>query len=130
MPGQQETGNAVNLGGTSLSMAAFLLRGPYISWRGFLCVLRDFNIASLPSIRTKLGKLFPRDLWGSGFIPGLVTAPLSMQEAASIFIECSKTGYPTVCLHQHLRDYQEVKASITLDPYREVSYKIGLIHTR
>jgi hypothetical protein len=48
LPGQLETGSAVTLGGCSITMSSFLLRGPYMSWKGFLAVLRDFSIAQCP----------------------------------------------------------------------------------
>ena len=92
-----------------------------MSWKGFLCILRDFNIAACPSKKTKLGKLFPRELWDSDSLPCMITAPLSMEEVAVIFIESSRTAHPTIVLHKFLPQYLEIAASLKQDPYREAA---------
>ena len=89
-----------------------LLQGPFISFKGFLEIVKDFRIAQLPSKRNKLGIKFYNswDLDGKLYrecAHQLVDAPLTMRELAIIFIECSKTFTPALVLSKYLKSHYE-----------------------
>ena len=105
LPGQLAGGNSVEFDGTTLSFRNFILRGPYISWKGFVHFLLDFAIACPPPLHTRAGKSFlaevlngdtsrlPGDMVEEGADAGrgggmggeALVAPVSMIEAAVLF---------------------------------------------
>jgi len=42
----------------------------------------------------------------------MISAPLTMQEAACVFIECSITAYPTLCLRKNVSAYAEARLAL------------------
>lgn len=102
LPGQLSSGNTVDLAGNTVSFGNFVLNGPYMSWKGFVQLLIDFGIASMPSQKSKIGKKFWQTMSSynlradSGLseeAAGL--APLvTLKEAALIFIQASGSAVP------------------------------------
>ena len=98
-----------------------------MSWRGFLCLVRDFGIASKPSRKTKFGASFPHEIWKAGSaIAGLSAsghvgqAPLTMLDTACIFVEASKSAHPIVMLRKYMQHYMETQQNMKEDPWRTV----------
>lgn len=111
LPGQLAGGNSVEFDGTTLSFRNFILRGPYISWKGFVHFLLDFAIACPPPLHTRAGKSFlaevlngdtsrlPGDMVEEGADAGrgggtggeALVAPVSMIEAAVLFVGMNNT---------------------------------------
>jgi len=120
LAGNLKSGTAISLGGVLMNTSSFLLQGPYISWNGFLPILRDFNISLPPSESSTLGKLFPRHIWSETSMNESHEDPLLiMEEVACIFIECSQTVSPSITLHKNVTVYPKVKYELTNteDPY-------------
>lgn len=139
LPGQQSGGNTVDLAGNTLSFRAFVLQGPYMSWKGFLSFLLDFSIASLPEPSSKSGKNFYRSLnpamakdllqrqenaanpepsKNSGqFSPESV---LTMQESAMVFIESARSATPALVISKFMQLYAELAETLEQDPWRNV----------
>ena len=40
VPGAMRGGSMVGLDGQRISVSKFMLEGPYLSWKGFLCIMR------------------------------------------------------------------------------------------
>jgi hypothetical protein len=108
LPGQQTSGNTVDLAGHNISFGAFLLNGPYMSWKGFLQFLMDFGVVKLPSQQSKHGQKFwktmsilqvnPDDAAVSDTNSATggnsqVEPVLTLKEAALIFIQSSCAGH-------------------------------------
>ncbi len=113
LPGQLAGGNSVEFDGTTLSFRNFILRGPYISWKGFVHFLLDFAIACPPPLHTRAGKSFlaevlngdtsrlPGDMVEEGADAGrgggtggeALVAPVSMIEAAVLFVGTYATRF-------------------------------------
>ena len=76
---------------TVVNSIVIITIGPYLSWKGFVGILKDFFIARKPPKRTNIGSKFPEELWEDA-LPMSSTAPLDMERATTIFIECARTG--------------------------------------
>lgn len=137
LPGQLAGGNTVEFDGNTLTFRNFILRGPYMSWKGFVHFLLDFAIAAPPQLHTKLGASFHAEVLGgkpSKRLSALndnarsshsnhpvdgnnatvaFVAPLTMQEAAVLFIECSKSITPALVLTKFLNVYSELANALS-----------------
>jgi len=108
--------------GQTLSIGNFLLKGPFIGFRGFVGILRDFGICKVP-----LNKLTARSskkgkYYGDGCFPTIFDAmdslhffhngdpPLSIKDATMLFIECSRSARPALTLEKYIPHYQEIAA--------------------
>eukprot|EP01031_Cornospumella_fuschlensis_P039340 gene39340-47885_t len=114
LPGQLAGGNAVDFAGQTLTFRSFILNGPYLSWKGFLCFLLDFNIAKAPARSSKVGKSFYRSLNASlrdAFLNAAEDThePLMlMVEAAVIFIEAAQSLSPALVMNKFVPVYAEM----------------------
>jgi hypothetical protein len=140
--GQLAGGNTVEIDGSMLSFRHFILNGPYISWRGFVQFLLDFAIASPPPESTRSGRVFLSDVLlgqragslaaaaastlGGAAVSAAdldaVTSPLTMLEAAVVFIESSKSVTPALVLSKFLKIYEEFAEAAEVDPWVCVGY--------
>lgn len=122
LPGQLAGGNTVEFDGTTLTFRNFILHGPYISWKGFVHFLLDFSVAAPPPLASRLGKAFlaevlngnksrlpgGEDQQSGGSEKGLlvgaaaggdaVVAPISMLEAAVVFVGEDDIFYSSICM--------------------------------
>lgn len=98
LPGHAAADYKVTVDGQEVSFSAYLLSGPYMSFRGLCVVLRDFGIAKLPS--KKKAPSFPaiHDPPGAvrEFKAAGAQAPLSIREAVLLFIEASRSAQPVL----------------------------------
>ena len=120
LPGQQIL-DGVNVGGSKTSFDKFLLHGPYLSWKGFAGVLKDFFIAKKPPKRTLMGSRFPQHLWDNAH-PLSNEAPLSMEVATVLFVESSRTGRPVLMIKKFEKRYKELQDQQIMDPWMESGY--------
>lgn len=123
LAGNIESGSVVSLGGVPINTATFLLQGPYMSWNGFLLLLRDFNIAS-PLENSEMGKAnIKHTRQNTSGSAAYGDAPLKIQEAACIFIESSQTGNPVITSRKHAVMYKKIKNELNgkEDPYEKVA---------
>lgn len=122
LAGERQSGSSVKLDGKAISTVKFLLTGPYLSWSGFLCILRDFSIApvSLKSImkEKQLSTTLARFL--SSRNASSSSPPLLLKEAAALFIEASRSGNPTLTLGKYVDEYREIYSGLTKDPWDHV----------
>ena len=122
LAGAMTHGYNVEMGdGKTISIGDFLLTGPYIGFRGFAGILRDFGIAKVPRNaqqikgRTKFGKYY-----GDGKFPNIFdpkgslhlyhnhSHPLSIKEATLLFMECSRSSRPSFTMTKFQKDYAEI----------------------
>lgn len=128
LPGQLSGGATVDLAGQTMSFRNFVLQGPYMSWKGFVSFLLDFNIAALPSNQTRSGKSFYRTMKSPALEKQLALMAnkpgpdplLEMTEAAMIFMESSQSATPALVLNKFLKLYEEIAINLTSDPWNTV----------
>jgi len=122
MPGRntyQHSKLGVGVGGSSTTMDQFMLGGPYLSWKGFVMFLRDFNLAKRPTGKTLSSQRFPRYLWDNAQ-PATHPAPLDMDHATALFIEAAKTSQPALMVAKFEKRYKEIQEGMIIDPWIEV----------
>jgi hypothetical protein len=122
MPGQytyQHNKLGVGVGGSSTTMDQFMLGGPYLSWKGFVMFLRDFNLARRPSGKMLSSQRFPGYLWNNAQ-PVTHPAPLDMDRATALFIEAAKTSQPALMVARFEKRYKEIQEGMVIDPWIEV----------
>lgn len=114
LPGQLAGGNAVDFAGQTLTFRSFILNGPYLSWKGFLCFLLDFTIAKAPARSSKVGKAFYRSL-NTSMKDAFINAAedtheplITMIEAAIIFIEAAQSLSPALVMNKFVPVYAEM----------------------
>ena len=128
LPGQLSGGATVDLAGQTMTFRTFVLQGPYMSWKGFVSFLLDFNIAALPSNKTRSGKIFYKTMKSPALEKSLETLAnrpgpdplLEMTEAAMIFMESSQSATPALVMNKFLKLYQEIANNLTSDPWNFV----------
>ena len=118
LPGQLIGNSRVELDGISLPVGVFILNGPYLSWKGFISILLDFNISNIPDPKSLEGKSFP-EIKSSEEETGVLRvrppAPLNIKKTASLFIESSKSHSPSLTLPKFVSDYEEMAMSYLSD---------------
>jgi len=107
--------------GQTLTIGNFLLQGPFIGFRGFAGILRDFGICKVPQNKwSAKGGRNKGKYYGDGLFPSIFDAmdslhlfhngdpPLAIKEATMLFIECSRSSRPALTLKKYLPHYQEI----------------------
>lgn len=150
MPGALTGGTSVALNGRSMSFRTFILNGPYISWKGFLNFLLDFNVVKVPSQKTRSGRNYHRTYLRGGsssLSPTLrkskrsgagATAmnstmqqpqggggaqpdpPLLMRYAAGLFLEASNSATPVLSMNKFMPLYAEAAEAMERDSWMTV----------
>jgi hypothetical protein len=127
LPGQLASGQTVDLAGQVVSFRHFVLDGPYMSWKGFVQFLADFNIVNFPHATTTTGKKFWRTMSNHNIsIDSLSNINegneplLSMKEAALIFIQCSHTSFPLFTSRRIVMKPQENADQIEINGWKLV----------
>ena len=118
LAGQLVGNSRVELDGISLPVGAFILNGPYLSWKGFISIILDFNISSIPDPKSADGKGFPEIKSSeeeTGVFKSRPPAPLNIQKTASLFIEACKSHHPSLTTPSYLLDYEEMAKSYLAD---------------
>lgn len=130
LPGQLAGGQKVGLAGHVLSFRTFVLKGPYLSWKGFVNFLMDFNVTSFPSKETKSGKKFWSVVNSRSSMNGLqslgpaseATPPITLRQAAMTFIESSCSSYPVLLIRKFMSTYeQQTSEEIEEDGWKAVN---------
>jgi len=118
LAGQLVGNSRVELDGISLPVGAFILNGPYLSWKGFISIILDFNISSIPEPKSSESKGFP-DIKSSeeetGVFRSRPPAPLNIEKTASLFIEACKSHHPSLTTPNFIADYEEMAKSYLAD---------------
>eukprot|EP01035_Chromulina_nebulosa_P018529 gene18529-24248_t len=86
------------------------VRGPYLSWHGFISILSDFNISKQKTTKPSK-RLIDEET---------ISSPIKYKEAAMIFIECSRTNAPVLTLNKYISVYDEIAKKIVIDPWSDV----------
>ena len=100
LPGHAAADYKVTVDGQEVAFSAYLLSGPYMSFRGLCVVLRDFAIAKLPNKKKAPG--FPAIHDPPGAVREFSSkaaggqAPLSIREAVLLFIEAARSAQPAL----------------------------------
>lgn len=118
LPGQLVGNSRVELDSISIPVGAFILNGPYLSWKGFISILLDFNISSIPDPKSTEGKGFPEIKSSeeeTGVLRSRPPAPLNIKKTASLFIEACKSHQPSLTVPKFLPDYEEMAKSYLSD---------------
>lgn len=121
LAGQNVGGGNISLNNRKIPYLSFLLNGPYLSWSGFLCILKDFDICPVSSAVSD----HKRSKFISKYIDLRIThidssPPLSLKETAALFIESSRTGKPLLTLERYQKEYDEILQDIQIDPWDDV----------
>ena len=118
--------------GQVMSIGNFLLQGPFIDFKGFVSILRDFGICKCPlnerkwkakqkglegSSSTSKGKFY-----GDGKFPTIIdaedavhlfhhsgTPPLNIKDATLLFMECSRSAKPALTMKKYLANYAKIE---------------------
>ncbi len=117
LPGLVVNSESINVGGTKTSFDKFLLQGPYLSWKGFAAILRDFGIAKPPLKTNALGQRFPEGLWDGAIVGSSQSPPLDMEQATGIFIQSSTCGRPALMVKKFENRYKEIAEQLDVDPW-------------
>ena len=171
LPGQLIGGSTVEFDGNPLSFRNFILDGPYLSFRGFVQFLLDFNVSKPPPKDSPLGRKFAQNIYNAsefdddddgigGTIPsapntargaissrgsgggggggggsggrsgrsgmggagaasmGPLSSPVSMRDAALLFIECYRSITPALMLRKFGSIYHQMAAQAEVDPWQ------------
>ncbi len=121
---QGPRGNVELDDGQTLSIGKFLLQGPFIGFRGFVGILRDFGICKMPLNKFQLQGMKAGHKkgknYGDGCFPTIFdamdslhlfhngTPPLSIKEATMLFIECSRSSRPALTIAKYLSHYEAI----------------------
>ena len=111
LPGHAAADYKVTVDGHEVSFAAYLLKGPYMSFRGICVVMRDFGLAKMPDKRKAPGFPAIHDPPGAvkEFRGGArAKALLTIREAVILFIECSRSAHPALTSEAFLPAYKEL----------------------
>jgi hypothetical protein len=111
LAGQRISGNLVEIDGRPIPFLKFLLSGPYLSWTGFLSILKDFNIAGVSSLDASADhrRSFKVSYDSSQNQERSLSdhsAPLDLKQAACVFIESSYSCNPALTLEKYVDEYE------------------------